>query len=131
MSTIHGVWRHEIGSGDSSVITTQTIRENGSYETHMSFSLGAGCRQHIYHHGKIRIGEATLKLTIESGKTEMTGCEDPSRNFDLRDFTAAEIEDAKGLLAQEIPYTVENDTLTTTVKGPMGQMEVVYERQVE
>lgn len=131
MSSVYGVWKHEMGSGDSSVITTQTIREDGSYETHMIFSLGAGCRQHVYHYGKIMIGEATLKLTLGSGQTEMTGCEDSSRNFDLRDLTSAEIEEARGLLAQEIPYTVEDDTLTTTLQGPMGQMNVVYERQVK
>lgn len=131
MSSIYGIWKHETAAGESSVITTQTIREDGSYETHMIFVLGAGCRQHVYHYGRVMISEATLKLIFDSGKTEMTGCEDSSKNFDLRGFTSAEIEDARSLLAQEIPYTIENDTLTTTVKGPMGQLNVEYRRQVK
>lgn len=129
MSSIYGTWRNETASGDSSVITTQTIREEDSYETHMIFLFDAGCRQHIYHYGRISIGEATLKLTVESGKTEMTGCNDSAKNFDMRALTRAEIDEARSLLAQEIPYTIENDVLTTTVEGPMGPMDVVYKRQ--
>lgn len=130
-SSVYGTWKNEMASGDSSVITTQTIREDGSYETHMIFPVGAGCRQHIYHYGEVTIGETTLQLTLASGKTAMTGCENGSQNFALRDLTRAELEEARRLLAQEIPYTVDDDTLTTTVNSPMGEMNVAYERQVE
>jgi hypothetical protein len=59
----------------------------------------------------------------------MTGCTDPSRNFGTRDFTEAEIDEARRLLSQEIPYSVEGDSLMMKVSGPMGEMKVVYNRQ--
>ena len=70
-------------------------------------------------------------MSIESGETEMRDCEDPSRNFDRRGFTEAEINEATSLLGQEIPYIVDEDRLTMTVKGPMGEMEVVYNRHID
>ena len=131
MSGIYGIWKHEMAYEGSSTVTTQTIREDGSYQTHMVFTTGGGCQQHIYHYGTLEIGSTTLKLNFKSGKTEMKECEDLSKNFDTRDFTEAETHEAKSLLEQEIPYTVEGDTLTTRVSSPMGEMEVVYNRQVE
>ena len=59
----------------------------------------------------------------------LTGCADASKNFEMRDFTEAEVNEAETLLAQEIPYSVEGDTFTTTVQGPGGSMDVVYKRQ--
>lgn len=127
--TIYGVWKHEVGSPGSRTVTTQTIREDGTFETHMVFALGDGCEQHIRHSGTIKIGDGTLKLTLEAGETKMNGCEDPSKNFTLRPFSPAEVEETKAMLAQEIPYAVESDRLTTMVRGPSGKMEIVYERQ--
>jgi hypothetical protein len=115
----------------SSSVTTQTLRDDGTYETHMIFAFDGGCEQHIHHYGTFEIGEATLQLSFDSGETSMTGCTDPSNNFDERDFTEAEIDEARGLLAQEIPYSVDGDSLVMTVRGPMGEMNVVYERQGE
>lgn len=129
MSSVYGIWKHEMASGDMSVITTQIIREDGSYETHMIFRSGAGCEQHVHHYGEAVLGETTLKLALAAGRTEMKGCDDPSKNFELRDLTGTEMEEARGLLAREIPYVVESDTLTTTVEGPTGQMEAAYKRQ--
>ena len=129
MSGIHGVWKHEMVYGGASMVTVQTIREDGSYETHMVFPMGGGCRQHIFHYGHVEIGDTTLKLRFESGTTTMKGCEDASKNFESRGFTEAEINEAQTLLAQEIPYTVDGDTLTTTVQGPGGQMKIDYTRQ--
>lgn len=131
MSSIYGTWKHEMDYGGSSTVTTQTIREDGSYETHMIYAMDGGCRQHIVHYGKLDIGEVSLRVNFESGETEMRDCEDSSRNFDRRGFTEVEINEAKNLLRQEIPYTVDDDRLTMTVKGPMDEMEVVYNRQVE
>ena len=131
MSNIYGIWKHEMDYGGSSTVTTQTIRDDGSYETHMIYAMGGGCGQHIYHYGKLDVGEVSLRVNFESGETEMMDCEDPSRNFDRRGFTEAEIDEATSLLGQEIPYTVEGDRLTMTVKVPMGEMEVVYDRQAE
>jgi hypothetical protein len=59
----------------------------------------------------------------------MTGCEDSSMNFELRPFDEAETEETKAMLAQEIPYSVDGERLTTTVRGPSGEMDVVYERR--
>ncbi len=54
---------------------------------------------------------------------------DPAQNFEMRDFTEAEHEEAAGLLAQEIPYVVDGDTLTTTVTAPgIGEMKIAYTR---
>lgn len=132
MSSIYGIWKHEMVSEGSSTVTTHTIREDGSYETHMIFAMGSGCQQHIYHHGKLDIGKATLRLNFDSGKTEMRECEEPAKNFGMRDFTEEETNEVISLLEQqEIPYTVEGDKLTMTVKGPTGEMKVVYNRQVE
>lgn len=131
MSGIYGIWKNEMSFGDSSVVTTHTIREDGSYETHMIYGMGGGCRQHIFHFGKLDFDDASLRLSIESGETEMRDCEDPPRNFDRRGFTETEINEATSLLGQEIPYIVDDDRLTMTVKGPMGEMEVVYNRHVD
>lgn len=128
-SSVYGIWKHNIVDRGSSTVTIQTIGDDGTYETHMIFSCGGGCEQHIHHHGTIEIGDFTLKLNFESGETRKTGCADPSKNFDTRDFTEAEIEEARSLLAQEIPYSIEGDSLTMTVRGPMGEMKVVYDRQ--
>ena len=97
----------------------------------MIFSFGGGCEQHIHHYGTLEIGDDTLQLTFESGETRMTGCTDPSRNFDTRDFTEAEVDEARTLLAQEIPYSIEGDSLMMTVMGPEGEMKVVYNRSSE
>ena len=131
MSGIYGIWKNEMSFGDSSVVTTHTIREDGSYETHMIYATGGGCRQHIIHFGKLDFDDASLRLSIESGETEMRDCEDPPRNFDRRGFTETEINEATSLLGQEIPYIVDDDRLMMTVKGPMGEMEVVYNRHVD
>lgn len=128
-SSLHGIWKHEMGDRGSSAVIIQTICSDGTYETRMVFSLGGGCEQHIHHHGTIEIGDVMLKLNMESGETRTTGCEDRSRNFDTRDLTAAEIDEARNLLAEKIPYSIEGDSLTMTVTGPAGEMEVVYKRQ--
>lgn len=127
--TIYGVWKHEVGSSGSRTVTTQTIRDDGTFETHMIFALGDGCEQRIRQFGRVEIRDGTLKLTLEAGETGMTGCEDSSKNFDLRPFDEAEMEETRAMLAQEISYSVEGDRLTTTVRGPSGEMEIVYERQ--
>ena len=127
-SSVYGIWKHKMLDRGSSTVTIQTIRDDGTYETHMIFSFGGGCEQHIHHHGTLEIGDVTLKLSFESGETRMTGCTDPSKNFDTRDFTEAEIDEARSLLAQEIPYSIEGDSLMMTVRGPMGEMKVVYNR---
>ena len=132
MSSIHGVWKYETAyRGGASTVMIQTIREDGRYETHMVYPMVGGGRQDIFHYGRADVGAATLKLHFESGKTRMTGCEDASKNFEIRHFTEAETNEARTLLAQEIPYTVEGDTLTTIVKAAGGEMKVVYKRQVE
>jgi hypothetical protein len=128
-SSVYGIWKHQVVDRGFSTVTIQTIRDDFTYETHMIFSLDGGCEQHIHHHGTLEIGDATLKLSFESGETRMTGCTDPSRNFDTRDFTEAEIDEARRLLSQEIPYSVEGDSLMMKVSGPMGEMKVVYNRQ--
>lgn len=127
--SVYGIWKHEMVDRDSSTVTIQTIREDGTYETHMIFYFDGGCEQHIHHHGTLQIGDATLNMSFESGETRMTGCTDPSKNFDTRDFTEAEIDEARTLLAQEIPYSIEGDSLVMTVRGPMGEMKIVYNRQ--
>lgn len=127
--TIYGVWKHEIMDHGSRTVTTQTIGEDATYETHMIFAIGDGCQQHIHHFGTIEIRDGKLKLNFHSGQTKITGCQDPSRNVDLRDFNQAEIEEATALLAQEIPYSIEGDRLTITVSGPMGEIKIAYNRQ--
>lgn len=127
--SVSGIWKHQMVDRGSSTVTIQTIRDDGTYETHMIFSFDGGCEQHIHHHGTLEMRDATLRLRFESGETRMTGCTDPSTNFDTRDFTAAEIDEARSLLAQEIPYAVEGDSLIMTVKGPMGEMKVAYNRE--
>ena len=131
MSSIRGVWKHEASYGGRTVVTVQAIREDNTYETHMVFPSAGGCEQHVYHYGSVEVGDATLRLHFGSGKTKMTGCQDESKNFELRDFTEAEIDEAKTLLAQNIPFTVVDDTFTTTVKTPVGEMSIAYKRQVE
>ncbi|HUF68508.1 MAG TPA: hypothetical protein VMM79_07605 [Longimicrobiales bacterium] len=128
-SSVDGIWKHKMVDRGFSTVTIQTIRDDGSYETHMIFSLDGGCEQHIHHHGTVEIRDAMLKLRFESGETRMTGCTDPSKNFDTRDFTQAEIDEARRLLSQEIPYSIEGDSLMMTVSGPIGEMKVVYNRQ--
>jgi hypothetical protein len=128
-SDVYGIWKHEMVDAGSSSVTTQTLRDDGNYETLMVFSFGGGCEQHIHHHGTFEMGEASLKLSFGSGETSMRGCADPSKNFDRRDFTEAEIDETRSLLAQEIPYSIDGDSLVTTVRGPTGEMKVVYERQ--
>jgi hypothetical protein len=129
-ASIYGIWTHEMADrGSSHAVMIQTIRDDGTYHTHMIFPFGGGCEQHIHHHGTIEIGEVTLTLTFERGETRMTGCTDPSQNFDMRGFTEAEIDEARSLLAQEIPYSLEGDALMMTVRGPMGEMKVMYHRQ--
>ncbi|MCG8603707.1 hypothetical protein MJD09_01735 [bacterium] len=49
MSKIYGIWKHEMKQGDSVSVITQSIREDGSYETHMIYAIGAGCQQHTRH----------------------------------------------------------------------------------
>lgn len=127
-ASIHGIWKHKMVDSGSSTVTIQTIREDGTYETHMIFSFGDGCEQHIHHRGTFAIRGDTLTLSFESGQTRMTESTDPSRNVDTRDFTEAESDEARSLLAQEIPYSIEGDSLTMTVRGPMGEMKVVYSR---
>ena len=128
-SRIYGIWQHTVVDRGSSTVTIQTIRDDGTYETRMIFSFGGGCEQHIHHHGTLEIGDNTLKLTFESGETRMTGCTDPSKNFDTRGFTEGEIDEARSLLAQEIPYSIEGNSLIMTVRGPEGEMKVVYNHQ--
>lgn len=130
-SSVHGIWRYKMVDRGSSTVTTQTLRDDGTYETHMIFSFDGGCEQHIHHYGTFEIGEATLQLSFESGETSMTGCADPSDDFDKRDFTEAEIDEARSLLAQEIPYSIKGDSLVMTVTGPTDEMNVVYKRQGE
>lgn len=96
-SSVYRIWKHKMVDRGSSTVTIQTIRDDGTYETHMIFSFGGGCEQHIHHHGTFEIGDATLKLSFESGETRMTGCTDPSKNFDTRDFTEAEAARRRGL----------------------------------
>jgi hypothetical protein len=128
-SRVHGIWKHEMVDRGTSTVTIHTIRDDGSYETHMVFAFADGCEQHIHHQGTIEIGDTTLTLDFQSGTTRMTGCTDPSRDFAMRDFTQAEIDETRGLLAQEIPYSMDGDALQMTVKGPMGALTVVYTRQ--
>lgn len=127
--TICGVWKHETGPPGSRTVTTQTIRDDGTFETRMIFAMGGGCEQQIRHSGTIEIRDGRLAMSLEAGETRMTGCEDLSKNFDLRPFDRAETEETRAMLAQEIPYVVEGDRLRTTVRGPAGEMEIVYERQ--
>lgn len=128
-SSVYGIWKHTMVDRGSSAVTVQTIRTDGTNETHMIYSFGGGCEQHIHHYGTIEIGDVTLKLNFEAGETSMRGCTDPSKNFDTRAFTEAEIDEARSLLAQEIPYSIEGDSLMMTVRGPMGEMKVAYNRQ--
>jgi len=129
MANIYGTWKHEMASGESSVTTRQMIHEDGSYETHMIYVLENGCRQDIHHYGEVEIGGATLRLSLESGQTQMTRCTDSTNNFEVRDFTDEELEEARGILDQEIQYHVVGDTLKTVVRGPEGEVEVAYIRE--
>jgi hypothetical protein len=130
-TSVYGIWKHEAGEPGSSMVMIQTVRSDGTYETHMIYSFGGGCEQHIHHYGTLVVGDDALHLNFESGETRMTGCTDPSKNFATREFTQAEVDEARSLLAQAIPYSVEGDSLTMTVSGPEGEMKVVYKRQAE
>ncbi len=131
MSGIFGSWTNEMNFAGMSITTTQIIREDGSYETRMNYPLGGEGRQDIYHYGTAEIGQSSMRLRFHSGKTGGSGCADESKNFALRDFTSAEVDEAEALLDQDIAYTLEGDRLSMTVQSPAGPIEVVYTRQAE
>ena len=131
MADIYGSWKNEMSFGGMTITTTQIIRPDGSFETHMNYPMGGDGRQSIYHYGTVEIGPTTMRISFERGKTEGSGSADPARNFPLRDFTAAEIDEAETLLDQDIPYTLDGDTLSMTVQSPAGPMEIAYTRQPE
>lgn len=128
MSDIAGVWKHEMVHGTSSMSITHTLDADGQYKTEMIYPMHGG-RQRIYHYGRYEANDGKLVLTFDRGETEMVDCDDASHNFAMRDFTQNEIDEAQGLLAQDIGYKLEGDDLTTILQGPMGEMSVTYKRQ--
>ena len=131
MSSIYGIWKHNTKYAGLSISIVQTIREDDSYETHMVFAMGRGGRKHFYYYGTLEIGDTTIKPKLGSGKVEMVGCKNPSKNFSLRELTEAETREARNILEQEVPYTIEGDTFVTKSKGPLGKITIAYERQGE
>jgi hypothetical protein len=127
VAELDGTWRYERAHLGNTTITLQTLRPDGTYETHMTYARGSG-EQHIFHYGTYQAAEGVLRLTFESGKTERLGHADEGMNFELRDFTPEEIDEAQSFLAQDISYALQDDQLRTTVETPVGTMEVVYAR---
>lgn len=125
MKSIFGEWQSSSEHGSS----THVLDSNGTFQTHMIFPMGDGCKQHVSHFGRFVAEAGLLRLTFESGKTHMEGCAESAKNFSERDFNDAEIEETRGFLSQAIPFEVDGDTLTTTVEGPDGKMRVNYKRK--
>lgn len=131
MADIYGTWKNEMNFAGMSITTMQIIRDDGRYETHMNYPMGGDGRQTIYHYGTVEIGASSLRLQFGHGKTAGSGCADESKNFPLRDFTAAEADEAELLLDQDIAYTLDGDTLSMSVQSPAGPIDVVYTRMSE
>ena len=131
MSKLHGRWRNETLSGETFVVLTQTLRDDGTFETDMRYALADGCRQHVVQRGRYEASGGRLRLLFEGGETEMDGCADPARRFARRPFTEAEAQETAQMLDQEIVFAVDGDTLRTTVQGPEGSMDVEYHRVLE
>lgn len=129
MKNLVGTWEHELSYSGMNVKTILTLQEDRTFETHMIYRMSGGCIQNIYHYGKFEVSSDSLRLKFESGTTEKIGCQDSSQNFEMRNFTEEETNEARSLLAEPIPYTVEGNTLTTTVRGPVGEMKVIYKQK--
>ncbi|MCG8605219.1 hypothetical protein MJD09_09500 [bacterium] len=78
-------------------------------------------RLQIYHYGTVETGEGTLKLNFISGKTKMIGCEDPSKNFDLRGFTNAEVDEARVFWLRRSPTQLKETRSRRRSKDPWAK----------
>ena len=128
MTKLAGTWRNVTDAMGAKVTTTQTIRDDHSFETKMEFELPGGGVQTVVHEGALDVDKESFRVNFERGRTKIEGAAVPAMNFPERPFNEAEIAQTLGMLDQDFPYTVDKDTFATTAKSPMGDMEVVYKR---
>lgn len=129
MADLTGIWTSTMEAHGMRVETTHAVREDGGCQTRMVYEMPDGARRTILHDGVVEVSDATFRVHVHAGWTEVSGAPDPAENFEMRAFTPEEFEETKTMLDQNIGYAIEGDTLVTQVQGPGGAMEVRYQRQ--
>jgi hypothetical protein len=125
--TIFGEWRNVSTMGDMVATTALSINSDRTYRNRMCYETPQFI-QVVEHDGTLTLDESEFVVNLDGGKTSKAMKDGSSDGFELRDFDDEEQAETLQMLAEPIRYQIVAGQLVTTVQGPAGQMEIVYER---